>query len=54
MELDGGGSGESIGVSLTPRNEDLITEDTPVPLDKVYPALLDCFGIILLGYVAGK
>ena len=44
------------GASLIERSAspDMIEETEPVPLDKVYPALVDCFGIILLGYVAGK
>ncbi len=36
------------------RGGDMIEETNPVPLDQVYPALVDCFGIILLGYIAGK
>ena len=30
------------------------TEDNPVPMDQVYPALVECFAIIFLGYLAGK
>lgn len=29
-------------------------DDNAVPMDKVYPALLESFGIIFLGYLAGK
>ena len=28
--------------------------DDVVPLEQIYPALLESFGIILLGYIAGK
>ena len=40
------------GVSLKALNA--VDEDNPVPMDQVYPALLECFGIIFLGYLAGK
>jgi hypothetical protein len=26
----------------------------PVDLDNLYPALVECFGIIFLGYIAGR
>jgi hypothetical protein len=26
----------------------------PVELDNLYPALVECFGIIFLGYIAGR
>ena len=40
------------GAFLHPLNHTV--EDQPVPLDKIFPALLESFGIIFLGYVAGK
>lgn len=34
--------------------EDDIERDTPVDLDNLYPALVECFGIIFLGYLAAR
>ena len=42
------------GVSLEYFFRNGSNHDDVVPMDKVFPALLETFGIILLGYVAGK
>ena len=41
------------GVHLTPTYGEL-EDDPSMPMDQIYPALLESFGIILLGYLAGK
>ena len=41
------------GVLLTPTYGEL-ENDPSMPMDQIYPALLESFGIILLGYLAGK
>ena len=41
------------GVHLTPTYGELV-DDPSMPMDQIYPALLESFGIILLGYLAGK
>lgn len=42
------------GAILHPLNAKDQNEDNAVPLDKVYPALIESFSIIFLGYLAGK
>ena len=42
------------GARLQPLNNNSVITDSEVPLDKVYPALLQSFGIIFLGYLAAK
>ena len=44
----------SSGVLLTPLQNDLFQDEPTAPMDQIYPALLESFGIILLGYLAGK
>ena len=41
------------GVHLAPTYGELV-DDPSMPMDQIYPALLESFGIILLGYLAGK
>ena len=42
------------GARLQPLNNNTVITDSEVPLDKVYPALLQSFAIIFLGYLAAK
>ena len=42
------------GAMLHPLNAKDQNEDNTVPMDKVYPALIESFSIIFLGYLAGK
>jgi len=44
------------GAILHPLNKDnsTVNQENEVPLDKVYPALIQSFGIIFLGYLAAK
>ena len=42
------------GARLQPLNNNSVITDGEVPLDKVYPALLQSFAIIFLGYLAAK
>ena len=44
------------GAILHPLTKDnsTVNQENGVPLDKVYPALLQSFGIIFLGYLAAK
>ena len=59
----GGGSNEEINVgsslnmvppphSMMEYQETLLSD--PSPFNSLFPALVDCFGIILLGYLAGR
>ena len=42
-------------VALKPLEDPPPDQDlNPAPMDQIYPALLESFGIILLGYLAGK
>ena len=44
------------GAILHPLDKDTntVNQENEVPLDKVYPALIQSFGIIFLGYLAAK
>ena len=42
------------GAILQPIKNNAVIQDSSVPLDKIYPALLQSFGIIFLGYLAAK
>ncbi|CDQ92018.1 unnamed protein product [Oncorhynchus mykiss] len=46
----------AISNNLNLSNGDLDPSDTPptMSIDKLFPALLECFGIILCGYIAGR
>ena len=59
----GGGSNEEINLgsslnmvpppqSMIEYQETLLSD--PSPVNNLFPALVDCFGIILLGYLAGR
>uniref|UniRef100_A0A8C7HZG8 G protein-coupled receptor 155 n=1 Tax=Oncorhynchus kisutch TaxID=8019 RepID=A0A8C7HZG8_ONCKI len=47
---------DSTSNNLNLSNGDLDPSDTPptMSIDKLFPALLECFGIILCGYIAGR
>uniref|UniRef100_A0A8C7FU31 G protein-coupled receptor 155 n=1 Tax=Oncorhynchus kisutch TaxID=8019 RepID=A0A8C7FU31_ONCKI len=46
----------SVPANLNISYEDMDPPDTPptMSIDKLFPALLECFGIILCGYIAGR
>lgn len=41
-------------ISNTTEQRDLSALSSAVSIDKLFPALLQCFGIILCGYIAGR